>query len=78
MTALCGAPQLKWHGEDALPSFTTTLLPVVVAWLDLRDRPSFRGVAFCVMDDLLEHCSPASLSLMGGFLPHLLDVRAVV
>ncbi len=71
------AMQLRVHGERALEALSDKILPLVLSWVAMRDAPVFRGVALCVLDDVIEHCCPAGLAIVDQFLPHLLEVRMV-
>jgi hypothetical protein len=66
------------HGAAALPALSTSsILPLTMAWLARRDLPKFRGVALCVVDDVLEHCSPAGLAILPEVLPHIMEVLSL-
>lgn len=66
--------QLEVHGAAALEPLSAGILPLTMSWLAMRDQPVYRGVALCVVDDILEHCAPAGLAILETAMPHLMEV----
>ena len=67
---------IKFHGRAVYPHLRDQVIPFATSLLDTEQFPQLQTAGLCVLDDIVEFCSPDAHELVVPLLPYVLRFMA--